>query len=55
MSTPSSGFPGASTQLVALIGDSTFDNGSYVGGEPDVIAVLRTLLPIGWHGLLLAK
>ena len=55
MSTSNPGFPGASTQLVALIGDLTLDNGHYVAGEPDVIAVLRTLLPMGWDALLLAK
>src|SRR5437764_1426268 len=40
--------------LVALLGDSTFDNASYVGGEPDVAAVLGTLLPVGWKAVLLA-
>ncbi len=30
---------------VALLGDSIFDNASYVGGEPDVAEHLRRLLP----------
>ena len=38
-----------------MIGNSTLDNGRYVGGEPDVIAVLRKLLPVGSDAVLLAK
>lgn len=30
---------------VALLGDSIFDNGAYVPGEPDVVAQLRSVLP----------
>jgi hypothetical protein len=41
-------------RFVALLGDSTFDNGSYVDGEPDVAAVLRKLLPGDWDAVLLA-
>src|SRR5215471_19981262 len=39
---------------VALLGDSIFDNGAYVGSDPDVVAQLRTLLPADWHASLLA-
>jgi len=39
---------------VALLGDSIFDNGAYVGSEPDVAAQLRTLLPADWRTSLLA-
>ena len=40
---------------VALLGDSIFDNGSFTGGQPDVAACLRTLLPAGSSVSLLAK
>jgi hypothetical protein len=40
--------------LVALVGDSTLDNGSYVGDKPDVGAVLCELLPVGSDAVLLA-
>jgi lysophospholipase L1-like esterase len=39
---------------VALLGDSTLDNARYVGGEPDVIAVLHKQLPVGCDAVLLA-
>jgi lysophospholipase L1-like esterase len=40
---------------VVLLGDSIFDNQSYVQpGEPDVIHQLRAQLPAGWHATLLA-
>ena len=39
---------------VVLLGDSVFDNGSYVGGGADVIAQLRERLPDGWAAELLA-
>lgn len=39
---------------VALLGDSTFDNGAYTNGAPDVISHLRTLLPHDWKAILLA-
>lgn len=39
---------------VALLGDSIFDNGSYTGGKPDVIAQVRGHLPPGWKASLLA-
>lgn len=39
---------------VALLGDSIFDNAAYTGGEPDVIAHLRDLLPSEWRASLLA-
>ncbi len=39
---------------VVLLGDSIFDNKSYVGRGPDVVAQLRDLLPAGWSATLLA-
>ena len=39
---------------VVLLGDSIFDNGVYVPGEPDVVKQLRGLLPQGWRATLLA-
>ncbi|HEY3445500.1 MAG TPA: SGNH/GDSL hydrolase family protein [Myxococcales bacterium] len=40
---------------VALLGDSSIDNGRYTGGEPDVASHLRALLPLGWRATLLAR
>jgi hypothetical protein len=39
---------------IILLGDSIFDNGVYVPGEPDVVKQLRALLPDGWKASLLA-
>jgi hypothetical protein len=39
---------------IALLGDSTFDNGRYTGGQPDVVTHLRTMLPAGWTAKLCA-
>lgn len=39
---------------VVLLGDSIFDNGVYVPGEPDVVRQLRTHLPEDWGATLLA-
>src|SRR5215207_2930013 len=39
---------------VVLLGDSIFDNKSYVNGGPDVVAQLRDELPRGWEASLLA-
>jgi hypothetical protein len=39
---------------IVLLGDSIFDNGRYVFGEPDVIAQVRKLVPDGWKASLLA-
>jgi hypothetical protein len=39
---------------VVLLGDSIFDNASYVGGGPDVTAQLRQVLPRGWRATLCA-
>ncbi|MBG6219101.1 hypothetical protein IWX75_003592 [Arthrobacter sp. CAN_A6] len=39
---------------VVLLGDSIFDNKSYVGGGPDVVAQLREELAPGWKCTLLA-
>jgi hypothetical protein len=45
---------GARMKHVVLLGDSVFDNARYVGGEPDVLARLRSRLPGGWKASLLA-
>jgi hypothetical protein len=37
---------------IVLLGDSIFDNKAYVGGEPDVIEHLQTLIPAGWTATL---
>jgi len=39
---------------VALLGDSIFDNGAYVGSDPDVVTQLRALMPASWRATLLA-
>jgi hypothetical protein len=39
---------------VVLLGDSIFDNASYVPGHPPVIDQLRRELPSGWQATLLA-
>ena len=39
---------------VVLLGDSIFDNGVYVPGEPDVVKQLRAALPDGWKATLCA-
>jgi hypothetical protein len=39
---------------IVLLGDSVFDNKSYVGSDPDVIGHLRAKLPNGWKATLLA-
>ena len=39
---------------IILLGDSIFDNGVYVPGQPDVVKQLRALLPGGWKASLLA-
>jgi lysophospholipase L1-like esterase len=39
---------------VVLLGDSIFDNKSYVAGGPDVLAHLRARLPGGWQATLVA-
>ena len=39
---------------IALLGDSIFDNSSYVPGEAPVITQLQDLLPPGWSATLLA-
>lgn len=44
----------ASMPHIVLLGDSIFDNGSYTGGGPDVIAQLRAAVPAGWKASLLA-
>ena len=40
---------------VVLLGDSVFDNGAYVGTDPDVVHQLRQLLPEGWGADLNAR
>ena len=37
---------------IVLLGDSIFDNASYVPGGPDVVNQLRALLPGGWRAML---
>ena len=39
---------------VVLLGDSIFDNGLYVPGGSPLIEQLRTRLPKGWKGTLVA-
>lgn len=40
---------------VVLLGDSIFDNGSYIApGEPDVLEQVRTKMPDGWKATMLA-
>jgi hypothetical protein len=39
---------------VVLLGDSIFDNASYVPGKPPVIEQTRRTLPVGWNATLLA-
>ena len=39
---------------IVLLGDSIFDNKSYVGSGPAVIDQLRQELPSGWQATLLA-
>jgi hypothetical protein len=39
---------------VVLLGDSVFDNASYVPGEPAVVDQVRDILPLGWQATLLA-
>jgi hypothetical protein len=40
---------------IVLLGDSVFDNGVYVPGEPDVIRQLKGLLPPGFDATLAAR
>jgi hypothetical protein len=42
------------TEHVVLLGDSIFDNASYVAGGPDVVTHLREQLPPGWRATLAA-
>jgi len=39
---------------IILLGDSIFDNSKYVQPEPDVVAQLRAMLPVGWSASLRA-
>jgi hypothetical protein len=39
---------------IVLLGDSIFDNGVYVPGQPDVVKQLRSALPDGWTATLCA-
>ncbi len=41
-------------QHVALLGDSIFDNASYVPGEPAVLDIVRQQLPPSWQATLCA-
>jgi hypothetical protein len=40
---------------IVLLGDSIFDNGCYVPGEPDVLAQVQEILPEGSKATLLAR
>ena len=46
---------GSKAMNVVLLGDSIFDNKTYVGPGPDVIAQLRGDLPSGWTATLAAR
>ena len=37
---------------IVLLGDSIFDNKTYVGDKPDVISHLRTMIPANWQATL---
>ncbi|HEY0050694.1 MAG TPA: SGNH/GDSL hydrolase family protein [Pyrinomonadaceae bacterium] len=37
---------------IVLLGDSIFDNKSYVGAEPDVVSHLRQMIPADWRATL---
>src|SRR5215216_1184181 len=39
---------------VVLLGDSIFDNGAYVPGEPDVVRQVQARLPQDWRASLCA-
>jgi hypothetical protein len=39
---------------IVLLGDSSFDNGAYTGGEPDVCGHLRAIVPAPWRASRLA-
>jgi hypothetical protein len=39
---------------LVLLGDSIFDNGSYVPGGPPVVEQVQSVLPSGWSATLLA-
>jgi hypothetical protein len=39
---------------IVLLGDSVFDNATYVKGGPDVIRQLQAKLPDGWSATLCA-
>lgn len=45
----------AATGHIVLLGDSIFDNGTYVAGGPDVVRQVRGLLPAQWRASLLAR
>ncbi|MEC4719161.1 SGNH/GDSL hydrolase family protein [Noviherbaspirillum sp. CPCC 100848] len=49
------GTAGRAAPHIVLLGDSIFDNASYTGGKPDVIAQLRKILPAEWKATLLAR
>ena len=41
-------------EQIVLVGDSVFDNQTYVGDDPDVIAHLRGMMPKDWTATLCA-
>jgi lysophospholipase L1-like esterase len=40
---------------IVLLGDSVFDNGAYVGSQPDVARQTEQMLPRGWKAALNAR
>ena len=44
-----------SSGRIVLLGDSTFDNQSYVASGASTIAAIEALLPAGWSAILLAQ
>src|SRR3954453_9353600 len=40
---------------IVLLGDSVFDNGAYVGSQPDVVRQTQQMLPPGWKAFLSAR
>ena len=43
------------TNRIVLIGDSVFDNGVYVPGQPDVLSQLQSVLPDDWTATRVAQ
>jgi hypothetical protein len=52
---PSRAEGGAAMNNVVLLGDSIFDNATYVGAGPDLVTQLKGDLPQGWTAALAAR